>query len=268
MLNALLGPQHSTPSPAFIVTGAAGGIGLATARLLKERGARLALWDQNADALQKAADELGERVVPVDVTQPASVEQAMAQSLEYLGALNGVIHAAGILNAGLFDQKTFDSHRRVIEVNLFGTVNVAYAVLPHLKQTRGSLVMLASSSAFYGAPEYAVYGASKAGVLSFAQSLRLECESKGIHIGVVSPLFVSTPMIDGYNGDTHMIRSRSPFFETRSPEAVAQVILDGIAHRRFMIYPGWRPRLLFWMSRYLNFVIHPLTRMTYKQGGG
>jgi short-subunit dehydrogenase len=252
----------------FIITGAASGIGLATARLLKAKGARLALWDRNADALQKAALELDTQAVPVDMTQAESVAAAMEQSITHLGKLDGVIHAAGILNAGLFDQKDLDSHRRVVEVNLFGTMNVAYAALPHLKATRGSIVMVASSSAFYGGPEYAVYGATKAGVLSFAQSLRLELDSTGVHIGVVCPLFVSSPMIDGYNGNTHLIRSRSPFFETRSPETVASTILAGVVRRRFMIYPGWRPRLLFWMSRYLNFAIHSLTRMTYKRGGG
>ena len=252
----------------FVVTGAASGIGLATARLLYQRGARLALWDRDADGLGKIAAELDAHTITVDVTQPESVESAMAKSIDHLGKLDGLVHAAGILNAGLFDQKQIDSHRSVVEVNLFGTVNVAYAALPHLRLTCGSLVMVASSSAFYGAPEYAVYGATKAGVLSFAQSLRLELDGTGVHIGVVCPLFVSSPMIDGYNGDTHMIRSRSPFFDTRLPEAVASVILEGIAHRSFMIYPGWRAHLLFWISRYLSFAVHPLTRMTYKQGGG
>jgi short-subunit dehydrogenase len=253
---------------AYIVTGAASGIGLATARLLKSQGAKLALWDRNAEGLQKIADELGGLAISVDVTQAEAVQRAMEQSIAHLGKLNGFIHAAGILNAGLFRDKDLHSHRQVIEVNLIGTVNIAHSVFPHLQETGGSLVMLSSSSAFYGAPEYAVYGATKAAVLSLAQSLRLEWEKAGVHIGVVCPLFVSSPMIDGYNGDTHLIRSKSPFFDTRPPEAVAPVILDGIAWRKFMIYPGWRPRLLFWMSRYMSFLMHPLTRMTYKQGGG
>jgi short-subunit dehydrogenase len=257
----------NSPS-SYIVTGTASGIGLASARLLKQQGARLVLWDQNASALSQVAEELAAHPIPIDVTHADAVIEAMEQSLGYLGKLNGIVHAAGILNAGLFDQKDLDSHRRVIEVNLLGTINLAYTALPHLKQTRGSLILLASSSAFYGAPEYTVYGATKAAILSFAQSLRLEVEHLGVHIGVVCPLFVSSPMIDGYNGNTYLIRSRSPFFDTRSPEAVAPVILEAIKNRRFMVYPGWRPRLLYWTSRYLSFAMHPLTRMTYKQGGG
>lgn len=178
----------------FIITGAASGIGLATARLLQSRGAKLALWDQHADALAKVAAELHTCGIPVDVTSIQSVQAAIGQSIEYLGGLSGLIHCAGILDAGLFGEKPIDSHRRVVEVNLFGTLNVAHAALPHLRQTSGSLVMLASASAFYGTPEYAAYSAAKAGVLSFAQSLRVEYPD--VHIGVVCPLFVSSPMLD------------------------------------------------------------------------
>lgn len=252
----------------FIVTGAASGIGQATARLLKSHGARLALWDQNPSALQKTADELDAKAFALDITQPASVEQSAQESIAYLGSLRGVIHAAGILHTGTFGKIPLEEQRRIIEVNLIGTLNIAYAVLPHLQESRGSLVMLASSSAFYGPPEYVAYGASKAGVLSVAQSLRVELAGSGVHIGVVCPLFVKTPMIDGYNGDTHIIRSRSPFFDLRPPEAVAPYILNGITQRHFMIYPGWRARLLYWMSRYGSAIIHPLTVMTYRQGGG
>lgn len=252
----------------FIVTGAASGIGLATARLLHHQGARLALWDQSAEALEQVATELSACACPVDVSQPASVRAAMEASLAFLGSLDGVIHAAGILRAGEFEQIEVDAQRRIIEVNLFGTINVAFAALPALRQSRGSLIMLASASAFYGSPEYAAYGATKAGVLSFAQSLRVELAGTGVHVGIVCPLFVSSPMLKGYNGDTHMIRSRSPFFEIRPPEAIAPVIMAGIVRRQFMIFPGWRTRLLFMMSRYLSPFMYPLTLMTYRQGGG
>lgn len=252
----------------FIVTGGASGIGLATARLLKANRARLVLWDQNAEALAQAADELDAKAFPLDISQPENVETAMRESIAYLGSLHGVVHAAGILRAGMFHQIDIHEQRRMIEVNLIGTLNIAHAALPHLRQSRGSLVMLASSSAFYGPPEYVAYGASKAGVLSLAQSLRIELAGSGVHIGVVSPLFVKTPMIDGYNGSTHLIRSRSPFFDLRPPEFIAPYILNGIARRQFMIFPGWRTRLLYWLSRYGGAIIHPLTMMTYRQGGG
>jgi short-subunit dehydrogenase len=252
----------------FIVTGAASGIGKATAQLLHQRGAKLVLWDQDAAHLSQAAGELNAQPAQVDVTRPHEVRSAMSQAVEALGTLNGVVHSAGILRAGVFEQVDIEAHRRMIEVNLFGTLNVVYAALPHLRHARGSLTLLASTAAFYGPPEYTSYGAAKAGVLAFAQALRVELNGSGVHIGVVCPLFVTTPMLTGYNANTRLRRSHSILFDTQSPEQVAPVILDGITRRRFLIYPGWRPRLLFWLSRYLHILMHPTTVMTYRQGGG
>jgi meso-butanediol dehydrogenase/(S,S)-butanediol dehydrogenase/diacetyl reductase len=252
----------------FIITGAASGIGLAVARRLKAEGARLVLWDRNASGLHAPAAELAAVSRAVDVTQVDDVRDALAEATAALGGLDGVFHSAGILSAGLFEQVDIQAHRRVVEVNLFGTVNVAHAALTGLRASRGSLVMMASSSAFYGPPEYAVYGATKAGVLNFAQALRAELSGSGVHIGVVSPLFVATPMLEGYNGQTRLIRSRSFLFSTHSAEFVAARIVEGIAGRRFMILPGWRERALFTASRSLSFMMHRLTLLTYRQGGG
>ena len=116
--------------------------------------------------------------------------------------------------------------------------------------------MIASSSAGYGHPEYAVYGASKAGVLNFAQALRVELQDAGVHVGVLCPLPVATPMLDGYNGQTRLIRSGSPLMEIRTPEQVAESILRGIERRQFMIWPGWKARTLYWLTRYGNMLAH------------
>jgi short-subunit dehydrogenase len=250
-----------------IVTGAASGIGLATARLLHQRGAQLALWDR-AQGVRNLADELGASAQTVDVTDPAAVQAVMNRSVEHLGGLDAVIHSAGVLHAGEFTAVALESHHHTVSVNLGSSINLAYAALPRLRQSKGSLCLIASVSAFSGSPEYSVYGATKAAVLGLGQALRVEEHGTGVHIGVVCPLFVRTPMIDGYNGDTHLIRSRSPFFETRTPEQVAPVILDGIAARRFLIPIGWRARLLYLMTRYAAALVHPITLMTYRQGGG
>lgn len=250
-----------------IVTGAASGIGLATARLLHQQGASLAMWDR-ADGVGAIAAELGAMACTVDVTDGQAVQVAMSHTVAQLGGLDAVIHSAGVLRAGEFTTVPLEAHQRTVSINLGGSINIAYAALPHLRQRKGSLCLIASVSAFAGSPEYSVYGATKAAVLGLAQALRLEERSSGVHIGVVCPLFVRTPMIDGYNGDTHLIRSRSPFFETRPPEQVAPVILAGMAARRFLITVGWRARLLYLLSRYAAGLTYPITVMTYRQGGG
>jgi short-subunit dehydrogenase len=240
----------------FLITGAASGIGLAVARLLHARGARLVLWDTNAARLEELSQEVHAHTAPINITDSTRVPEAMQRAVEHLRTLDGVVHSAGILNAGLFEDMRLESHRLVVEVNLFGTIAVAYAALPHLKASRGSLVMMASSAASYGHPEYAVYGASKAGVLNFAQALRIELQGTGVHVGVLCPLPVATPMLDGYNGQTRLIRSGSSLMEIRTPEQIAETIVRGIERRRFMIWPGWKARAVFWLTRYASMLAH------------
>jgi 3-dehydrosphinganine reductase len=250
----------------FIITGAASGMGLAIARLLRQRGAQVVLWDRDAAALQVIATELASSSSVVDVTQVDQITQALQAAVALFGGrLDGVIHAAGILHAGEFEAVALADHQRTIQVNLIGSLNVAYAVLPHLKLSQGSLLLFASVSAFYGAPEYTSYSAAKAAILSLAQALRMEYQEHGVHIGVVCPLFVSTPMLQGYNGATRLIRSQSPFFNTRTAEAVAPVVVAGLQRRQFMIFPGWRTRLLYLMSRYADALMYPISRITYQR---
>lgn len=227
----------------FLITGGASGIGLATARLLAAQHACLSLWDVNEVGLRQVGEELGAQTAVVDITEAEAVERALAEALSRRGALHGVIHAAGIMHTGPFEATPPAAHRRMIDINLFGTVLVAYSAVEALKATRGSLVLLSSISAFYGPPEFATYGATKAGVLGFAQAIRLELEQAGVHVGVVCPFFVATPLIEG-----QQTRLFKRFGTVHTPEAVAHSILNGIKRRRFMIWTGTHPPLFHWLS--------------------
>jgi short-subunit dehydrogenase len=250
----------------FLVTGAASGIGLATARLLAERGARLALWDRNADALEEAADELQAAYFrPCDVSLADSLERAFALTIERLGALRGVVHCAGLMHTGLFGSLELHRHHEIVNVNLLGTINVTHRVLPELLKTGGSLVLAGSASAFYGAPEFNTYGATKAALLNLAQALRIEYAGRGIHIGIVNPLFIDTPLLQANQHSARLISSRSPLVRIGTPEAVARAILDGIERRRFMIWVDTRSRLVFWLSRYASALAGPLMARSYRR---
>lgn len=247
----------------WIVTGAGSGMGLACARLLQQLGATVALWDMSPSVKECAADVCGLGVV-VDVTVPDSVAAAAAETLAAFGKVDGVLHAAGIMKTGLIEALDGGAQSRMITVNLGGTAIIAHALIPHLKRTRGSFVMFGSVAAFYGTPEFAAYAASKAGVLSFAQALRIEVEDAGVHVGVFCPHFVKTPMIGGDNKDASFINKKSIFVTQHQPEDMAKAIIHGIASRRFLIVPSWRERLIFALSRYGEFIGHRMMKQNWQ----
>lgn len=230
----------------IIITGAASGIGRATAVLLAQRGANLALWDVHETALAEVARETGGVAQSVDISQPEEVVAAMNTAVAHLGSLTAVVHSAGILATGYFADIPLAKHTQIVNVNLLGTTAVAHAALPHLAHTGGSLIFLSSTSALYGPPEYASYGATKAGVLALAQALRLETAGQGIHIGAVIPSFVDTPMNANHNPGITLYER---FGVSHTAQDVAQAIVaQGLEKRRFHIWPGAEPRLLYLLS--------------------
>ncbi len=247
-----------------IVTGGASGIGLATARELKARGARVMLWDRDGAALESAARTLNTPCIEIDITRSADVQAAMDETAAALDGLHIVIHAAGVLRTGAFEMLDIEAQRQMIEINLGGTVTVAHAAVSHLKKTGGSLILLSSVSSFYGAPEFATYGATKAAVFNLAQALRIELASAGVHVGVVAPLFVNSPMLNGNRGAA-LVNSKSLLNHIYTPEQVAQAIVRGLETRRFAIFPGARPRLLYLLSRYFAFLGHSLMSSSWRR---
>jgi len=247
----------------WIITGAGSGMGLASARLLHSLGATVALWDMNPSVNDRAAELDGVGCV-VNVTEPESVAAALSATLAAFGKIDGVLHAAGIMKTGLVETLDGASQAQVIAVNLGGSAIVAQALIPHLKATRGSLVLFGSVAAFHGTPEFAAYAASKAGVLSFGQALRIELEDAGVHVGVFCPHFVKTPMIGGENKDASFINQKSIFVTQHEPDAMAKAIVHGIAARRFLIVPSWRERLIYAVSRYAEFTGHRLMKQNWQ----
>lgn len=253
----------------YIVTGAASGIGLATARLLVQRGARVVLWDRDETGLERAAADLRSESMCIDITQEDQIRAAMQHTITILGGLDGVVHSAGILHTSLFHKIPVERHRAIVDTNLTGTLLVAHAALPHVRAARGSLVLLASVAAFHGPPEYASYAASKAGILAFAQALRVELSGQGVHIGVVTPNIVDTPLLTSENRrGARMMNSQSPLLIVNQPHEIAAAIVSGIERRRFLIYTGWRSRLVYWLSRYAAWTGHIIMTQTWRQAGG
>lgn len=249
----------------YVVTGGASGIGFEVAKLLHRRGAQVALWDNNRERLQTAVEtEASALVCVVDVTDPAQIDAATQTLIAHWGGIDGVIHCAGIAKVGVFSDHSVEQFRRVVEVNLFGTIATAHTFIPYLKTSHGSLILLASVSGFYGSPEFAVYGATKAGILNFAQALRIELHGTGVHVGIVCPHFVDTALYRAEALDARLAQARSPLVELKTAAQIAPSILRGIERGAFMIYPSWRARLIFTTSRYLHAFSHRAMLQTWR----
>jgi 2-keto-3-deoxy-L-fuconate dehydrogenase len=174
-----------------LVTGGGSGIGLATARLLAERGARVACLDLVLDGLP--AGLVG---IPGDVTDDDSVRAGVAAAVGALGGLDILVNNAGIGAQGAVDANDDDEWRRVFDVNVLGIVRVSRAALPHLRASRhAAIVNTCSVAAHTGLPNRALYSASKGAVLALTLAMAADHVGDGIRVNCVAPGTVDTPWI-------------------------------------------------------------------------
>ena len=172
-----------------IVTGAASGIGRATARRFADEGARVVALDLNAPDAPP-----GGLALACDVADQASVESAVAQAKQRFGKIDVLAHFAGITKDALASKMTLQQWDDVIRVNLTGSFIVAQAVAREMED--GGSIVLTSSRSWLGNVGQANYSASKGGVVSLARTLALELGKRRIRVNALAPGFIETPMTD------------------------------------------------------------------------
>jgi len=179
-----------------LVTGAASGIGRATAERLASEGARVACVDIAGEAAEAVARDLGGDASPhvVDVADPAAVAAGIAAVVERHGRLDVVCNIAGLGHFADDRHEPLEAWSRVIAVNLTGTFLVSQAALPHLLETGGNIVNTASTSALKGQPWSAAYSASKGGVVALTQTMAVNWAKHGVRVNCVAPGGVETPI--------------------------------------------------------------------------
>jgi NAD(P)-dependent dehydrogenase (short-subunit alcohol dehydrogenase family) len=189
--------QRSVAGMRVLITGAARGIGAATAAELARRGARLSLVGLEPDLLERNAKELGDQHmwVEADVTDQSALDAAVAATVDRLGGIDVVIANAGVVNLGTMRTADPDEAARTIDVNLIGPYRTVAASVRHLADSRGYVLIVASVASFTPVPGGAAYAASKAGVESLSATLRLELAQYGITVGSIHPSWIDTDMV-------------------------------------------------------------------------
>lgn len=227
------------------ITGASSGIGRAAALCMAKEGADVALIARNRERLEEVAALVraeGRKavVLEADVTDAQSVKTATEDAIAELGGLD-VLHC----NAGVYlrcpaAELSAEQIRNVMEVNYFGTLNCVYAVLPYFTEKKsGSIVATCSMDGKKGVPPDAAYVASKFAMNGFFQVLRQELRGSGVHIGLIFPARIDTPMID--NVECPKI---TPKF---SPDKVAEaVVKSAVKKKKEIMVPPFSNRLLVW----------------------
>jgi NAD(P)-dependent dehydrogenase (short-subunit alcohol dehydrogenase family) len=244
--------MHSLHDRVVLITGGSSGIGRATALRLAGHGARVALAARTATTLAAVAEEVKARgrealVVPTDVTDPEHCRHAVDATVERFGRLDILICSAGVSMRALFADSDLAVMERVIRTNFLGTMYTSYHAVPHITRSRGSLVAVSSLTGKRGVPSYAAYGAAKSAVQGLYESLRLELAPAGVHVGVVSPGFVDTPLREhvlGPDGKEWEQPPKPPFRVWPVEKCVDRIVRLIVRRQREVLLPGFvRPLL-------------------------
>lgn len=187
---------------AVLVTGAASGIGRATAERLASEGAKVLACDINAELLNKEVEAwvakgyaVSARVL--NVTDSADCAATVADAVAKFGKLDVLCNIAGTLMFKNFTEFTDAEWARVFAINVNGPFAMCRAAIPHLLETRGNIINISSAAGLVGSPYNAAYAASKGAVLMLSKALAVEYASKGVRVNAVCPGHVHTPMTQG-----------------------------------------------------------------------
>jgi NAD(P)-dependent dehydrogenase (short-subunit alcohol dehydrogenase family) len=265
----------------IFITGAASGIGRATAALFVEKGWFIGAFDVNETGLASLTQEIGADnciTGPLDVTSKENFEDAVAAfGAETGGTMDVLYNNAGIGESGFFEDVPYDAAMRVVQVNFIGVLTGIYTALPLLKATRNSLCFTtSSSSATYGMPRLAVYSATKHAVKGLTEALSIEFARHGIRVADTLPGLIDTAILrmtpnrtDGRSPEeAETLLANAPKkgpFRLMPPRAVAEAVWKAYGSDKLHWYV---PPEIQWIDRIVGFAPERMRKRIKSVTGG
>jgi NAD(P)-dependent dehydrogenase (short-subunit alcohol dehydrogenase family) len=223
--------RRSLSGKVVAITGAARGIGKATAAALVRKGCRVAIGDLDLPLAERTAAELGGGTIAValDVTDRGSFASFLDETERQLGALDVLVNNAGIMPVTLFAEEGDDSIRRQIDINVYGLISGTQLAIERLAPRHaGHIVNVASSAGKAGVPGIATYSGTKHAVVGFTEAVRAELRDSGIEFSCVMPVTVNTALTEGVS-DTRGVKKVEV-------AEVADEIVDALEVPRFDVF--------------------------------
>ena len=241
----------------IVITGASSGIGLCTARLAAERGARVVLAARNERDLRLAVDEItshgGEAIhVAADVADEEQVARVADTAIERFGGFDTWVNDASVAIYGRLDEIPMEDKRRLFDVNFWGVINGTKHALRHLRVHGGALINIGSITSDAALPLLGIYSASKAAVKAYTDVLRMELEEEGapVSVSLVKPASIDTPFFQkARNYMEHEPRPAPPVYD---PKVVAEAILTCAERPVREVFVGGGAKMMSSMRRLSN----------------
>lgn len=239
-----------------VITGAASGIGLATAHAFAGQGARLVLGDRDGRTLAVEAGKLGAKGHKVlaqacDVTDPEACQLLVDAGVNAFGRIDLLFNNAGITQRSLFEHTRLSVIETVMAVNFFGSIYMTKAALPHLIDAGGAIVVNESIAGVAPLLGRCGYAASKHALHGFFTSLRCELRHKGVHVMIVCPGFIKTNLqTRALGGDGNPAsHAQTRVGRQQTPEFVADQIIKGVQQKKPLLVFTFFGKLGYWVSR-------------------
>ncbi len=255
----------------IFITGASSGIGAALSVEFARHGANVALAARREDWLNrtlKSAEEAGGRgqVVACDVTSRETMDQAVARTIDTFGSIDVAIANAGYGVDGGLSDLTVEDFRRQFEINVFGVLNTIYAVLPHLKSSRGQLVLIGSVMGRIGLPASSAYVASKFALSGLAESLYYDLAEEGIGVTLINPGLVESNIarVDNQGVFEEGRKDPRPALFIMPVEKAARKIVKQISRRKAEATITGHGKITVWLNRHFPGLIRLVLRLSTK----